>query len=325
MRIVWLSPSDMLTEWMIGSLESLSLGHELSVLRYDKIGLPVDRGMLDHVDCLKPDLILYISQAGGPFCASPDTFRRLRDRAPIVHLCFDAYDIGFTEYLELYRKKDCFSLTVACDGGAAGPVDLISFHPVDPRPYQCALPLLERPISLGTCGGFPYGLRKNVMEHLQKRCGLLLKQREEVYGSYQRYATFYMLCQVILDCALSAGGYHGTGPYARTLKTRAIEVGLAGACLLELRGSALNRWATEDVDYATYETPEEAEHVYRSLMKDPERMVHMAANLNRIVRDKMSPAVFWGQVFGRLFSSPGLIGGVPVEGLDQSLPETVSG
>lgn len=298
----------MVLEWLEGSLHAVNTGQlEISVLRYDRIGTPVDRGMLDRISAERPELICYISQAGGPFVPATSTFKSVRGIAPLVHVCLDAGDCGFIPLLTKYRDEGCFTHTVACDGCAAGPVDAISFHPVDPRPYARDsgrghagkhLDSFERrQIQIGTCGGFPYGLRREVADTLIRDCTLYIKPREETWGSYQRYANFLMSCQIVVDCALSAGGPNGQGPYAKTLKTRAIEVGLAGACLLELRGCALNRWATEDIDYATYDTPEEAVSVARDLMSDPDKAQQYATNLARVVREKMNPTIFWTQVF----------------------------
>lgn len=297
MKILWLTPSDMLTEQYHGSLTYL--GYEPVLYRYDRHGSPPDRGMLQAVDEAQPDIMLYISQAGGPWCASPDTFRRIRDKAPLVHLCLDAFDIGFDPLLTEYREKGCFTFTVACDGGAHNPanVDWIGFHPVDPRPYQKQRPVLERPILLGTCGGFPYGLRKEVFERLRDKCGMVVKPREEVYGSYQRYANFLMQCQIVLDCALSAGGHGGAGPYARTLKTRAIEVGLAGACLLEIQDCALANWARPGEDYLPYGNAEGAENVFRYLITHRDQLHAQAQRLQDVVRTRMSPEIFWSTVF----------------------------
>lgn len=306
MKILWLTPSDMVTEQYHGSLTYLD--YEPNYYWYDKHSSPPDQGMLSVVDQLRPDIVLYISQAGGPWCASPDTFRRIRDKAPLAHLCLDAFDIGFDPLLTEYREKGCFTFTVACDGGAHNPanVDWIGFHPVDPRPYAKQKPVLERPILLGTCGGFPYGLRKEVFDRLVKNCGMVVKPREEVYGSYQRYANFLMQCQIVLDCALSAGGHNGQGPYARTLKTRAVEVGLAGACLLELRGSALKNKAREGWDFMTYETAKEAEELVQHIL-DISRMPIVdyfhrqdaGRRLQTIVHEKMNPEIFWNTVFER--------------------------
>ena len=135
--------------------------------------------------------------------------------------------------------------------------------------------------------------------HTELSINPIASESEETWDSYQRYANFYMSCQVVVDCALSAGGHSGKGPYIRTLKTRVIEVGLAGACLLELRGCALNRWAIEDVDYATYETPEEATDVYATLRANPSKIYDMALRLNKVVREKMNPQIFWKEVFGK--------------------------
>ena len=296
MKILWLSPSDMITEWMIGSIDCLG-EHTTEICRYDRIGLPVDRGMLDFADRVRPDVILYISQAAGPFVAQPSTFRRLRDISPSVHLCFDAGDIGFHDLLQVYLDKECFDVTVACDGCNIGPVDLVMWHPVDTRPY--AEPL-TRDIPLGTCGGFPYGIRKEVAERMVRNCGMIIKPREEWYNSYYRYANFLKRCVVVLDCAVSAGGHDGQGPYTRTLKTRAIETGLAGACLLELRGCALKDFAMENHDYATYETAEEAEAVYRRLLKYPEETAEMARSFHERVKRNLSPQTFWHKVFSYL-------------------------
>ncbi len=286
----------MIVEWMLGSIDCLN-EHEVEVCRYDRVGLPVDRGVLDFADRVKPDVILYISQADGPFVAEPSTFRRLRDISPSVHLCFDAGDIGFERLLNTYKERECFDVTVACDGCNIGPVDLVMWHPVDTRPYAQSL---EKDIPLGTCGGFPYGIRKEVAQRLVRNCDMLIKPREEIYGSYYRYANFLKRCRVVLDCAVSAGGHDGKGPYTRTLKTRAIETGLAGACLLELRGCALKDFAMEDHHYATYETPEEAEEVYRRLIKQPEEIAEMARSFNEHVTKKLSPQVFWHTVFSYL-------------------------
>ena len=261
--------------------------------------------MLSRIERDSPDCVIYTSQADGPFVAAPSTFKRIREYTRIVHLCLDAGDVGFTKLLTTYRDEGCFDWTVACDGCAAGPVDAISFHPVDPRPYERFrgggprqdLALAGRPIPLGTCGGFPYGLRREIADALKHELGLYVKPREETFGSYGRYAQFLMSCRIVVDCALSAGGPEGKGPYARTLKTRAVEVGLAGACLLELRGCALTKWATEDVDFCSYETAAEAVEKARWLIANPDIAQAMATNLALVVRRKMNPTIFWAQVF----------------------------
>lgn len=295
MKILSFSTSCIIGEWFNGSLASLN-EHEIATVAYDKIGAPPDRAMLNFADALKPDLILYVATAGGPFLPSVGTFARLKNIAPVVNICFDAGDVGFRPLLEAYAEAKCFSLVVACDGCNDGPVDLVSFHPVDPRPYAFNVPLEHRPIALGTCGGFPPGFRGSVKDHLMKHAGLVMKPREEKVGSYQRYADFMMRCRVVFDCAVSAGGEHGQGPFARTLKTRAIETGLAGACLLELRGCALNKWAEENRDYMTYETAEEGVDKAHYLADNVDVAKIMAANLHKIVTERMSPRVFYDQV-----------------------------
>jgi hypothetical protein len=302
MKILWLSPSDMILEFVEGSLESLDHQHEVRVHRYDKHGSPPDRAMLQAADEFKPEVILYVSQAAGPWLASPSTFKRLSDRYKTVHLCLDAFDIGFAPLLEIYAREHAFTLTVACDGGNAGPVDYVSFHPVDPRPY--AYPgkrHVERSFALGTCGGFPYGLRKEVCDRLVANCGMVVKPREEKWGSYGRYARFLGECRIVLDCALSAGGFDGKGPYARTLKTRAIEVGLAGACLLELRGAAIeNHFDDLTPPFLRYEDGDDAERWVRNLQKYPETTQVLADAYAAKIRSHLSPRVFFDELGRRL-------------------------
>ena len=308
MKIMWLVPSDMVIEWCVGSLESLDHQHEVFTHFYDKHGSPPDRAMLDAAENFKPEVILYVSQAAGPWLASPSTFRKLADRYKTVHLCLDAFDTGFTPLLEIYARGQCFTQTVACDGGSAGPVDYVSFHPVDPRPYaHPGKRHAERTFSLGTCGGFPYGLRKEVCDRLVANCSMVVKPREEKWGSYGRYARFLGECRIVLDCALSAGGFDGKGPYARTLKTRAIEVGLAGACLLELRGAAIERYAGAansrphiKPDFVDYETSEEAEEKVRLMLADPGFTQLLADRYAAKIRSKCSPRVFFDELGKRL-------------------------
>lgn len=302
MKVLWLVPSDMVIEWLVGSFHSFDHNNTDVIHFYDKHGSPSDGPILDAVDRIRPDVVLFVGQAGGPWLAFPDTFLRIRSKTKIVHICLDAADLGYEELLTLYKRLGCFDLTVACDGPAYNPetADIVLFHPVDPRPYAIQKPIRERPIPLGTCGGFPYGLRRDVMSRLSNRCNLFIKPREETWGSYVRYARFYTNCRIVVDCALSAGGHAGTGPFTRTLKTRAIEVGLAGACLVELRACALNRYADEGTDYATYETPEEAEGVVKELLNDPRRVEVLAENLQKVIHNKMSPGIFYSVIWERL-------------------------
>ena len=120
MRILALSPSDMTTEATLEGLRSLP-GHEVSIYRYDKRGLPVDRGMIDVAAMTRPNLIVYIGQNNAPFLAAETTFHHLKTICPTVLLCFDASDKTWTPLLTDYRDHDTFSLIVSIDGNDAWP------------------------------------------------------------------------------------------------------------------------------------------------------------------------------------------------------------
>lgn len=296
MKVLWLSPSDMLTEFMIGSLDSLN-EHEVTVCRFDKVGTPPDQGMilasqLDHYDA-----ILYISTSGGPFLAQAETFKAIKSNTPIVHLCFDASDSPWWPLLEEYETKDCFSLTVNCDGCKDWPVGrkgLTLFCPVDPRPYQ-PRPLSERRIRFGWCGGYGGGFRQEMVQFLTSTNPPLLtvKPRDERYGSYAEYARFMCDTKIALNMAFSGSGH------SKQFKARCIEAGFAGCLLLEQEGSATADWLVPGIDYAIYRSKEDAWSAVNWLSNLPDSQ-RIADNLRRKVWANHSPQVFWKQVFERL-------------------------
>lgn len=135
MKVLWLSPSDMLTEPVMAGL----VGHEIDICRYDRVGVPPDRAILDHADRVRPDIILYIAQNGGPFLAGTDVFIRLKKLAPTVFLLFDGTDQTWARLLEEYRAHDVFTTTVNIDGNrdwAQGPKDLTLLTPTAPHFYS---------------------------------------------------------------------------------------------------------------------------------------------------------------------------------------------
>jgi len=131
MKILAIVPSDMTVEGTLAGLQSL-LGHDVSVYRFDKHGVPVDRGMIDVASWHRPDLLVYIGQNGGPFLAAETTFHHLKTICPTVLLCFDASDKTWFPLLTNYRDHDTFSLIVSIDGNPAWPKREIDYATLTP-------------------------------------------------------------------------------------------------------------------------------------------------------------------------------------------------
>jgi hypothetical protein len=298
-RILWLTPSAMVCEWMLGSLESLGNEHIIYPYHYEEHGSPPDDGMLLNAGFYKLDLIVYISVAAGPFLASVTTLKHLRTVAPTAHLCFDASDPGWAERLAEYRANDVFTTAINCDGAPwpKGPNDETLWCSVDPRPFGDPLPWAERDIAFAFHGAHRNPNRFNIVSPLVAHSGLVVPARDDRYGTYGAYAAFLRRAKIVLNIAFSAGGHHGNQPMTKQLKARVLECAYAGACLLETRGSAAAEWFVPGEDFLTYETWEEAAHVVATASE--EYLQECAANLRKKVLERMSPRIFWNKVFER--------------------------
>jgi hypothetical protein len=298
LRILWLTPSAMVCEWMLGSLESLD-EHEIVQHRFEEHGSPPDEPMFTAAALGGVDLIVYISVAAGPYLAKWQTLKTLRHYAPTVHLCFDASDPGWAERLAEYRAKDVFTTTINCDGAdfPAGPNDTKLWCSVDPRPFGDPLPWAERDVRFAFHGAHRNQNRYSIVAPLVGAAGLVVPPRDDRYGTYAEYAAFLRRCKIVLNIAYSAGGHHGDAPMTKQLKARVLECAYAGACLLETRGSAASEWFTPGEDFLTYETWEEAAYVVATASE--EYLQECAANLRKKVLERMSPRIFWNKVFER--------------------------
>lgn len=300
MRILWLSPSDMTTESVITGLDSLG-EHTAHVFRYDRCGFPVDRGMLDMADRMRPDVILYIGQNNRPFLAANDTFKRLKKIAPMVMLAFDASDRTWTDIMRSYCEEDCFTLMVNIDGCDDWPKreqDFTALTPTNPEFYREQIPLLERPIKFAFAGGYSSQSRREIVEYLAKHAGLVIPPRNELYGSYQRYADFMCQTQIVLNVPWSGSDN------ASQVKGRVLEAGWAGCVLLDHESTAAKDWFRSGLDYVPYKTPSDAADAVTQLLSDQEWMQKLAVHHQRIVRVAHSPAVFWRNVFQRISKWP---------------------
>ena len=270
------------------------VGHEVEIHRYTRASMPVDQGMLNVADQIRPKLIVYIGSNDPMLMASTDTFLRLKTIAPTVMLCHDASDRTWTSVLEEYKRVDAFSLVVAIDGNDTWPKraqDFTALTPVPAQHYHDLQPLGDRPVRLGFAGGYASPSRRNIVEHLVESAGLVVPLRNERYGSYYRYADFMKRCRIVLNVPWSGSDN------AVQVKGRVLEAGHAGCVLLEHIDSASQEWFQPGFDYVTYTDKENAVAQVEWLLESPDIMEEIAERFHQRVTTEHSAAVFWDKVF----------------------------
>jgi hypothetical protein len=290
MHILWLSPYDMFPEWVISSMDHFMPEHDKTVYWWNA---NPDKKITTVIRECNPDIILYISAAGGNI-PKPWELAIANSVAPVIMLCFDGSHPDYWSFFSEYRDKNCVTSIVNMDGNHDWPStanDLTLAPPVDPRYYEGGKRIRERSIRLGTSMTYPDGYRRQVVNFLKKHAGLVIKQRETNFGSYASYARFMNECKIVLNVALNSTAGK------TVLKARILETGFAGACLLEQSGSYTSKWLDEGKDYVSYDTPEHAAEIVNTI--SDEEIDIFASNLRRKIVSEHHPKVFWGKVFER--------------------------
>lgn len=152
-------------------------------------------------------------------------------------------------------------------------------------------PLKDRLVPFGFCGGCASPSRWEIIGWLVDNAGLQIKPREELYGTYARYAAFMMETAITISVPFSGSDN------SRQVKGRVLESGLARTLLLDHISSAAKNWFTPGVDYLEYESREHAASLVRELMNDWPRAQRIADSLHDRVKAEHSPAIFWDKVF----------------------------
>lgn len=262
---------------------------------YDKLSNPPDRNMLDIARSSRPNVILFCGVADWSRMPSPSTLRQLREQAPVVLLSGDLSDPPWWPYLQTFRDAESFDLMVNFDGNDLWPhksPDFTALTPMSPTFYRRSDKLLkDRLIPFGFCGGCSSPSRYEIINHLVDHAGLQIKPREEIYGTYQRFANFMMECAIVPNVPFSGSDN------ARQVKGRVIESGLARCCLLDHVSSASKNWFTPGEDYIEYENREHAVALAKELSGDWGRAQRIADNLHRRVTEEYSAEKFWAKVF----------------------------
>jgi glycosyl transferase family 1 len=293
MKILWITPRDMLTEMVHLGLKHLNQ-HDIHFHWFGHDKVPVDPHMIDAVDRIEPDVVLYIATSGGPLLAQTETFELIGKMAPVINLCFDGGHPGFWPLLETYKDRKTFWRTINMDGRPTWPHgenDYATLPPVDPAFYGDPPRLETRPINVGFCGGYPDGFRKEVVEHLCREVGMVVKPRNEKYGTYQAYADFLLKCKIVINPAVSAADL------AKVVKARVLETAFGGAVLLEQSGSPTNLYFNDKTSYVTFDTVQDAAAQIESLLTTPRLMQEMATALHEAALARFSPVNFWTKAF----------------------------
>lgn len=297
MKILLLTTGSINTEPVQGSLESyMEEGWELELCNYSNN--PNEVIVTKALQSL-PELIIYFSVAAGPSLPSIETFKVIKDIAPLVHICFDASCPDWHPLLKNYIENECFDLTVNIDGNFTWPQgdkDFTALCPIDPRPYKKMDSnygrYTSRTVHCGFAGGTGSKDRQEMISYLQQNGAIKVMQRDERYGTYQNYADFSMQCKNILNMSACGSGK------ARQVKARVLEAGMSHALLLEERGSATKNWFKAGQDYLEYTTKEEALELIEGLMDNEATSYSYAENLHAKVIKHHNANLFWSKVFG---------------------------
>lgn len=281
------------------SLRNLGLG-SVDLLQYDIVDRS-DQLLYTKIKEAAPDFIVYIGSVFGRQPSVAALAHITNNIAPMVHLCSDAADQPWWEPLRAYRAAGAFTLQVAIDGSNKWPcadTDMTALTPVDPALFPKTLkPHSERMVTCGFAGnqgGGAQSKRTVMLCDLLSRRILDLRIRSSLPFTYEAYCEYLATLRISLNIA-----YTGT-EMTTHVKGRVLESALAGACLLETKGTPTRNWFTPGVDYLEYESADEAEDIIKRLAEHPAATQAMGDSLRGRVLDQHSPAKFWERIFKRI-------------------------
>lgn len=274
------------------------LGHQVVTRRYD--ALPHDRHgeLVDFARSIGPRVVVFlgaIEKYHGAPVPGPDVLCRLREIAPTIHLCGDASDKPWWEWLDLYDRRECFDAQVSMDGSPNTPIagfrnGMVRLTPVDPEPFA-AMNWIDRSIACAFPGGQGHGERAALIEALRSRLPGFI-HRPPV-GSYEDYCRFLGRCRIVVNSPMN-----GTGD-SDHVKGRVVEAAFGGACLLERKGAPTSRWFRAGREIVEYRDPEHAVEIVRHLSESPAQAQEHAAWLRGAAIRDHHPRIFWRDVFSR--------------------------
>lgn len=275
------------------------LGCSTEAIAYDAPGLS-DRVLVERVQAAAPGVILYIGSRWGHQPATSTIAQINASIAPMIHFCSDAADQPWWDKLLEYHYAGAFKVQVAIDGNKDWPLGLSgltlltpvehSYFPAGERPHA------QRNVACGYAGN-PGGTgshRRAILSDLLGTRHIDMRQRSDLPFTYDGYCEHLMNCRMSLNIS-----YSGT-EQAKQVKGRVVESALAGACLLEIKGSPTSDFFVPGEDYFEYESIEDARRLIDELKSQPERTQEVAMSLRAKVMRDHAPAVFWQKVLARV-------------------------
>lgn len=259
-------------------------------ITFDPGGLKNDWMYIQAAQELKPDLIFYIGAQTGSGKPRRDSFKQLRDVAPLVNLCSDAQDHPWHRTLKAYREY--FDLQVSLDGARSAPVDLAVLTPVDPGPFQVEVP---RDIRCGFSGSVGrWNSRSEIINALDWFGGITVRRRTEIPSSYTDHVNFMKSCRMLLNISAT-----GTG-HANHIKGRVLEAGWAGCALLEDAASPIGEWFPEDCYFSYRDIRHAAEIIAEA---DDAEIECKAARLSEEVRNRFTAKQIYEEIISHVHRS----------------------
>lgn len=263
-----------------------------------------------------PQVIVYLGACAG-YIPSPEVFAKLKSEiAPTVLMCSDAGDANNSPWgalLKVYDQADSFNVVVAIDGRKDWEFSdrhITELTPIDYKLFRNPpTPHKDREMKFGFAGNIGshrvtrFGKhhptpRRFWLEHMANNCGLLCRNRSDTYAS-DADETYKQCVDFLCDSRITPN-FCETGSHEMThVKGRVIEVGLAGGCLLEQKGSPTCNWFESGVDYLEWEFIQDVEQILERL-DDPEESQQFGTRLREKVLANHTPEKFWSRVMARL-------------------------
>lgn len=299
MKVLFTSVSSMNLEPIVTGLESNLSDMEMLLWKFDKgkeeqhhYEGEVDHVILEAFNSYKPNIVIYSGPAEGKCRPFTSTFLEMKQTAKLINLCCDGACPNWHPLLEKYKAEGCFDLTLNIDGNSEwpkGPKDLTLWGPIDPRFYQHEK---EKTIQLGFAGGCGAGERKEITDRLKQSVGLVIPERSESWGTYQKYADFMLSCKSVVNF-----GKTGSGK-AHHLKYRIIEAALAKCAVFEEVNPITRTFLDPGVHYFEYENANHLETLIRT--KTDDDLMEVAESLHSRITKYYSCEKFWKKVFEKL-------------------------
>ena len=259
-------------------------------VKFEVVGTRVDGKILAAAEKFNPKVVFYIGGQDGNGQPTMETLKKLKGSAKTIHICCDATDGPWHPTLIEFRKNKCFDLQVSVDGALHAPaIDMSTISPINPRHYD-VVPMPPRDTRCGFSG--QYGMfteRESLVVGLE-RLGLL-KTRVRTMDRYDLYVDFMQRCQLVFNVPL-------TGSATRMhVKGRAVETALAGAAILEMYGSPLDKWFPRESIFF-YSRLEDAAKIINTASKN--EIADKAALYHEVMRTKYDPQKVYGEMLNRV-------------------------